>query len=132
MKLKVSDKDVTPLHLEGRDLHWIVTEETVGAKQMSIAVMHCFPNAVVKPLHSHKDIEEVIYILEGQGQCWIDGELVNFSKGDAVFFPANSKHQVRNTSGEMLVTASIFSQPTSPEQYISYTENMFESHEHSK
>ena len=126
MKFKISEKDVNPLNLEGRDLRWIVTEETVGAKQMAIAVMRCFPNAVVKPLHSHKDIEEVIYILEGEGQVWIDGELVNFAQGEAVFFPANSKHQVRNTADRMLVTLSIFSQPTSPDQYISYPENMFE------
>ena len=126
MKLKISENDVEPLHLEGRDLRWIVTGETVGAKQMSIAVMRCFPRAVVKPLHGHKDIEEVIYIVEGEGQAWIDGELVNFSQGDAVFFPANSKHQVRNTSDRMLVTASIFSKPTSPDQYVSYPENMFE------
>ena len=125
MRLKMSHKDVEPLHLEGRDLSWIITEETVGAKQMSIAVMHCFPNAVVKPLHAHDGIEEVIYILEGQGQCWIDGEIVDFEKGDAVFFPADSKHQVRNTSDQMLVTASIFSQPTSPDKYISYPESMF-------
>jgi len=126
MKLKISENEVEPLHLEGRDLRWIITGETVGAKQMSIAVMRCFPHAVVKPLHAHKDIEEVIYIVEGEGQCWIDGELVNFSRGDAVFFPANSKHQVRNTSDKTLVTASIFSKPTSPDQYISYPENMFE------
>jgi len=125
MRLKINYNDVEPLHLEGRDLSWIVTEETVGAKQMAIAVMNCFPNAIVKPLHSHKDIEEVIYILGGQGKSWIDGEIVEFKKGDAVFFPANSKHQVCNTSDETLTTLSIFSQPTSPEQYISYPESMF-------
>ena len=126
MKLKISENEIEPLHLEGRDLRWIITGETVGAKQMAIAIMRCFPRAVVKPLHAHKDIEEVIYIVEGEGQAWIDGELVNFSQGDAVFFPANSRHQVRNTSDKTLVTASIFSKPTSPDQYISYPENMFE------
>ena len=125
MKLKININDVEPIKLEGRDLRWIITKETIGAEQMSIAVMHCFPNAIVKPLHAHKDIEEVIYILEGQGQCWIDEELVDFKKGDAVFFPANSKHQVRNTSDEMLQTLSIFSQPTSPDQYISYPDSKF-------
>ncbi len=126
MKRRISESDIEPLHLEGRDLRWMITEETVGAKQMSIAVMHCFPGAVVKPLHAHQDIEEVIYIVQGRGQCWIDGDLVDFGKGDTVFFPANSKHQVRNTSDEMLVTASIFSKPTMPNQYINYSESMFE------
>jgi len=125
MPLKININDVEPIHLEGRDLSWIVTEETVGAKQMAIAVMQCFPNAIVKPLHSHKGIEEVIYILEGQGEIWIDDELIAFKEGDAVFFPADSKHQVRNTSDVMLKTLSIFSQPTSPDQYISYPESKF-------
>jgi uncharacterized cupin superfamily protein len=129
MKLKISETDVAPLHLEGRDLRWIITGDTVGARQMSMAVMHCFPHAVVKPLHAHRDIEEAIYIVEGEGEAWIDGELTAFKKGDTVFFPANSKHQVRNTSGAVLVTASIFSKPTSPDQYVSYPENMFEESE---
>ena len=130
MKLKISENEIEPLHLEGRDLRWIITGETVGATQMSIAVMRCFSRAVVKPLHAHKDIEEVIYIVEGEGRAWIDGELVDFSQGDAVFFPANSKHQVRNTSDKCLVTASIFSKPTSPDQYITYPEDMFEKEDH--
>jgi len=125
MLRKVNDKDFEATHLEGRDLTWVINEETVGAKQMAIAIMHCFPNAIVKPLHAHKDIEEVIYIIEGQGEAWIDGDLVPFSKGDSVFFPANSKHQVRNTSDKELVTASIFSQPTSSDQYIIYPESIF-------
>jgi uncharacterized cupin superfamily protein len=126
MKLKVTEHEIVPLHLEGRDLRWIITGETVGAEQLSIAVMRCFPGAVVKPLHAHRDIEEVIYIIDGEGECWVDGEREQFSGGDAVFFPANSKHQVRNTSDKMLVTVSIFSKPTSPDQYMSYPENMFE------
>ena len=44
--------------------------------------------ALLSDLHSHKDIEEVILILDGQGEAWIDGEMVSFRKGDAVFFPA--------------------------------------------
>ena len=123
---KVSEKEIEPKCLEGRDLRWVITEETVGAKDMSIAIMRCHPRAIVKPLHSHRDIEEVVYIVEGRGQAWIDGTLVDFECGDSVFFPANSKHQVRNMGDGTLVTASIFSKPTSPEQYISYPESMFE------
>lgn len=125
MKKKISLNDVEPTHLEGRDLRWVITDSTVGAKQMSIAIMHCFPEAIVKPLHAHRNIEEVIYIIEGQGQAWIDGEVVEFTKGDSVFFPANSRHQVRNTGKEMLITASIFSALTSSKDYILYNESMF-------
>jgi mannose-6-phosphate isomerase-like protein (cupin superfamily) len=122
---KVSLNDIEPIHLEGRDLRWIINDRTVGSEHMSIAIMHCFPYAIVKPLHAHRNIEEVIYIVEGMGQAWIDGELVDFVKGDAVFFPANSKHQVKNTGKDMLVTASIFSAVTSADDYIVYDNSMF-------
>lgn len=125
MKRKISLADVTPIELEGRNLSWVINNETVGARQMSVAVMHCFPNAVVKPLHAHREIEEVIYILSGTGEAWIDGELVSFTEGDSVFFPANSKHQVRNTGSVPLRTVSIFSALTSPDDYISYPESAF-------
>lgn len=122
---KVSTDDIKPQHLSGRDLRWIVTPETIGAESLSIAIMNCFPKSIVRPLHGHKDIEEVILILDGQGEAWVDGETTTFKKGDAVLFPANSKHQVRNTGSIDLVTASIFSKPTGPDSYIIYEEDAF-------
>jgi mannose-6-phosphate isomerase-like protein (cupin superfamily) len=111
--------------LPGRDLSWIITAETVGARQMSIAIMNCPVGSVVRPLHGHRGIEEVILILEGEGEAWVDGEKAFFRKGDAVFFPADSKHQVRNTGDVPLVTASIFSAPTRPDSYVIYEEDAF-------
>lgn len=122
---KVSLNDIEPMHLNGRDLRWIVTPETIGAASLSIAIMNCFPRAVVRPLHSHKDIEEVILILEGKGEAWVDGHKTTFKKGDAVLFPPNSRHQVRNTGDVDLVTASIFSKPTGPDSYVIYEEDAF-------
>ena len=122
---KVSLNDIEPQHLKGRDLRWVVTPETIGAESLSIAIMNCFPRATVRPLHGHKDIEEVILVLEGEGEAWVDGETATFKKGDAVLFPANSRHQVRNTGDVDLVTASIFSQPTHPDSYVIYDEDAF-------
>ena len=122
---KVSLQNIEPQHLEGRDLRWMVTSETIGAESLSIAIMNCFPRETVRPLHGHKDIEEIILILDGEGEAWVDGETATFKKGDAVLFPANSKHQVRNTGDIDLVTASIFSQPTRPDSYVIYDEDAF-------
>lgn len=121
----VNIKDIETQHLPGRDLTWLVTKETIGAEKLSIAIMDCPAGSVVRPLHSHKDIEEIILILEGVGEAWVDGETAPFKKGDAVLFPANSKHQVRNTGNTSVITASVFSAPTSPENYVSYEEDAF-------
>jgi mannose-6-phosphate isomerase-like protein (cupin superfamily) len=112
--------DVPAQKLPGRELQWLVTPETIGAEKISMAVMDCPPGSTVRPLHSHRDIEEILFILEGEGEAWVDGEVAPFKQGDAVLFPANSKHMVRNTGTTSLRTCSIFSPPTSPDSYSLY------------
>jgi mannose-6-phosphate isomerase-like protein (cupin superfamily) len=116
---------IDPIQLPGRSLQWLVTRETLGAQQLAVAIMNVPPHSVVKPLHSHNGIEEVILILAGAGEAWVDGERSFFKTGDAVLFPANSKHQVRNTGDVPLTTASIFAAPTGPDSYILYDRDVF-------
>ena len=122
----ISPSDVEVKHLPGRDLSWFVSDKTIGTQQLSIALMDCPAYSVVKPLHAHKDVEEVILILDGEGEAYVDGETARFKKGDAVLFPPNSKHQVRNTGDTSLKTASIFADKFGPDSYIEYDENVFE------
>ncbi len=116
----VSLSDTPRQQLPGRELQWLVTPETIGAEKISMAVMDCPSGSTVRPLHSHRDIEEILFILEGEGEAWVDGEVAAFRQGDAVLFPANSKHMVRNTGHTSLRTCSIFSPPTSPDSYSLY------------
>jgi uncharacterized cupin superfamily protein len=117
--------NVAPTHLPGRDLRWLVTPETLGVKGLSACVLNCPPHGAVKPLHAHTNIEEVIYIMSGQGETWIDGERAFFKQGDAVLFPANSAHQIRNTGDEELVTLCMFSAVTDPASYVNYDRDVF-------
>jgi mannose-6-phosphate isomerase-like protein (cupin superfamily) len=121
----VSLDTIAAIQLPGRQLQWLVTPETVGAEMLSIAIMKCPARSVVRPMHAHRDTEEVLLILEGEGEAWVDGDRAFFKRGDAVLFPSNSRHQVRNTGSSLLMTASIFSPPTKPGDYITYAEDAF-------
>lgn len=121
----VSQMNIEVQHLPGRDLQWIVNKKIIGSEQLSIAIMTCPAKSIVKPLHSHKDVEEVILILKGKGEAWVDGEKAFFNMGDAVLFPANSKHQVRNIGDEDLITASIFASADALESYIIHDQDVF-------
>jgi len=119
MPVRVASLENIPVQeLPGRQLQWLVTPETLGVEKIGIAIMNCPAHSTVRPLHGHRDTEEVLLILGGQGEAWVDGEVASFKKGDAVLLPANSKHMVRNTGDEPLITASIFSPPTTPSSYI--------------
>jgi len=42
--------------------------------------------------HAHKEEEEFIFILEGNAQIWIDGNLYELNPGDCVGLPAGTGH----------------------------------------
>ena len=119
----VSQSSVEPMDLPRRELRWLVTPQSLRAERISAAIMTCPARSVVRSLHSHKDIEEILLILEGEGEVWVDGERDFFKKGDAVLFPTSSRHQVRDTGEGPLITASIFSLPTTPDSYVTYDED---------
>jgi len=121
MAVRIANLSSIPiLDLPGRKLQWLVTPETLGTSNLSMAVMDCPAGSVVRPLHSHTDTEEVIFILEGEGEAMVDGEVAAFREGDAVFFPANSRHMVRNTGATRLRTCSIFGPATTSDSYKLY------------
>ena len=113
----VSLDDIPAQDMPGRKLQWLVTPDTLGVEKIGIAIMDCPAGSTVRPLHIHIDTEEVLLILDGEGEAWVDGETAFFKEGDAVLLPANSKHIVRNTGKGPLITASIFSPPTTPASY---------------
>lgn len=47
--------------------------------------------------HEHEDIEEVYYVLQGQGQMRIGKEGKPISEGNAVYLPPRKTHTLRNT-----------------------------------
>ena len=93
------------------DFSILMDETTGGTKCMTEVVTRIRPSLTLKPSHSHKDIEEIIYILEGKGAVWVDNEVCEVEKGDSVLFPANSKHTTKNTGNSPLVLLCFFSSP---------------------
>ena len=121
--LIVSSEDIPAQPMPGRTLGWLATPETLGTEGLGLAIMDCAPGSAVRPLHAHRDTKEILLILDGQGEAWVDGETAPFRKGNVVLFPANSKHMVRNTASRPLVAAAIFSPPTSAESYVLFDDS---------
>jgi mannose-6-phosphate isomerase-like protein (cupin superfamily) len=64
--------------------------------------------AYVAP-HSHEDIEEVYYILEGTGEITVNNEQREISKGDIIYVPPKAVHTVLNNGKKplRLITFSV-------------------------
>jgi quercetin dioxygenase-like cupin family protein len=60
-----------------------------------------FPIGAAIPLHSH-NVEEMVTVLEGSGECEIEGEVRPVKALDSTFVPPNKVHCFRNTGGAQM------------------------------
>lgn len=50
--------------------------------------------------HDHTDIEEIMYVLKGEGNVFDDEGEYTYAPEDVFIFPANTQHKIVNSSNE--------------------------------
>jgi mannose-6-phosphate isomerase-like protein (cupin superfamily) len=91
----------------------VVQDDTI-----TINVARFVEGAEVKP-HFHKTHDEMVYVLKGSGQMFINGNWIDVKPGIFHFNPMNKVHATKNTGKEHLVIFSIFSPPMKgPDRYF--------------
>jgi quercetin dioxygenase-like cupin family protein len=93
-------------HLDWGVLTWLSRPANTGANQLVVI------EAEVKPgfghdFHKHPDQEEVIYVIEGQIEQWLDKESRMLQKGDSIFIGADVVHASFNVSDKPAKTLAI-------------------------
>jgi quercetin dioxygenase-like cupin family protein len=71
-----------------------------GAQAFSAGVTSFNPGVDV-PLHSH-NVEEMVIILEGEGECELDGEIKPVKTWDTTYVPPGVVHCFRNTGSAQM------------------------------
>jgi len=80
-----------------------------GAVQLCVFEQWCEPGCGA-PTHLHA-VEEVLTVLEGQAEFWIENEREAVSAGQSVIVPAGRHHGFRNTGVETLHVQAILAAP---------------------
>lgn len=62
--------------------------------------MCIFAPSELSVCHHHDRIEEIYFILEGEGEILIGEEWHNVKHGDAIAIPIGVRHQIKNVSNE--------------------------------
>ena len=65
------------------------------------------PNANVPPAHSHRDAEEVLYVLQGKLRYSVDGVERDLAPGDCAFTPKGAVHGFSNPFAETVRTLTV-------------------------
>jgi quercetin dioxygenase-like cupin family protein len=86
-------------------LQWICNPPGTGAQQITVIGVSLAPGKG-HDFHKHPDQEEVIYVVAGTVEQWVDREKTMLGPGDSAFIPAGMVHASFNAgSGEASIVA---------------------------
>ena len=91
-----------------------------GAAQLCIFEQWCEPGCGA-PTHLHA-VEEVLTVLQGQAEFWIENERETVSAGQSVIVPAGHHHGFSNTGTATLHVQSIIAAPIFEASYQNQNE----------
>ena len=89
--------------------HWWLSEPGLtGTKQLTLVRVTMRPGTGHQ-FHYHPAREEIIYILEGVAEQWVDREKRTLKAGDSAFIPKGIVHAIHNTSKKPMSFLAILS-----------------------
>lgn len=93
-----------------RVLKHLVAPWTMGSKNLWVGVTIVDPDSSSNP-HSHSNLEEVFYVLSGQGEIKVGNEVMNIEPGTCIYIPINTMHQLINKGSKKLKVLACTSPP---------------------
>jgi len=99
----------SPSNHTGTRNYRLIGPRANGAKYMEIALGDIERNEG-SPAHAHPDLEQAVYILEGEAIAGIDGVDHHVGPGDMMFFPPKVFHSIKVIS-ERIKLLVIYSPP---------------------
>ena len=85
--------------LDWGTLGWLSRPSSTGAKNLTVIDVELLPG-FGHNFHKHPQQEEVIYVVDGEIEQWVDQEKRILKSGDSVFIGADVVHASFNVSDE--------------------------------
>ena len=83
--------EVEPEVLEWGQLRWLSNPPVTGAKDLTVINVTLAPG-MGHNFHHHPDQEEVIFVVAGEVEQWVDRDRRVLGRGDSAFLPAGTVH----------------------------------------
>ncbi len=107
----VKEKDQMFEKAFGRDHYWHYHPEIIeGAKSFMVKVV--VPEGDGHDFHVHPEMHEILYILKGRAEQWIEDEMQFLEAGDSVYIDANVVHATFNAGDGELEFLAVLSPPS--------------------
>lgn len=92
----------------------------VNGKHTQVVIMNILPGEDIgKEIHTEND--QVLYLVSGKGEVWLDGQTSDFNPGDCVLVPAGIEHNFTTIGNEPMKIITTYSPPHHPEGTVHKT-----------
>lgn len=106
----VKERDMLFEKAFGRDHYWHYHPEVIK-KADSYMVKVVVPEGMGHDFHKHPEMHEILYILKGRAEQWIEDEMQFLETGDSVYIDADVVHATFNAGEGELEFLAILSPP---------------------
>ena len=108
----VSFKEAEIEELPGKIHHWYCRPGMVKKTDFLFVRAHLPPGQAHK-FHFHPNMEEILYILSGAAEQWVEREKRTMKPGDALYLPAGVVHGTYNSGADTLDFLAVLSPASS-------------------
>jgi quercetin dioxygenase-like cupin family protein len=112
----ISSTEVRREQLDWGSLGWFSSPTASNAKDLVVLEVSLSPGGGHN-FHRHPNQEEVIYLIEGEIEQWLDREKRTLRPGDSVFIGADVVHATFNVSDRNVKLLAILGPCVGPEGY---------------
>jgi len=105
----VTNDNLTVEELPWGPHDWLVRPDIVPAADKLLLVRVHMPPGQGHAFHRHPEMEEIIYILEGQAEQWVDREKRLLGPGETAHIPMDVVHGTYNAGDSTLRFLAILS-----------------------
>ena len=88
--------------------HWLCRPGLVDNEQLALVRVH-MPPGTGHAFHRHPTLEEIIYVVEGRAEQWVDQTRQVLEAGEIAHIPVNMVHGTYNPFDQPLVFLAILS-----------------------
>ena len=121
---KINRREVAPKKLPSRFFRELVSHKVLKSKGIALRFVELLPLREAGPRHphSHRGMEEVIFVQRGRGKAWVNGEVEKIVTGDTILIPAGARHMMINTGRKSMILICAFSAADPENRYKEHSE----------
>ncbi len=97
-------------------IQWLHEPKEMCEDRLIIGLTTFYPGKI-HHRHVHTGDEQVIYVVSGQGEHYVDGNIQALSAGQLVYIPPFSEHELKNTGDQPLKLIIVYSS-TNPQKIV--------------